>query len=591
MVGIITKTDVLSAIAQETEKMLMETNIILNSADDGVIAIDLDGKIRLINAAAESMLHIPHGTSIGRNLSKIMPDFMTLEVLETGVSQLTKGYQVGSTILVINSSPVFLDGRLIGAVSVLQDITRLEAIAFELEEVKKLKETLLTLVENPYEAAIVVNDKGIIELMNNTFCDFLNVQKEDVIGKPVKSVVPDSKLMEVIETGTPQLAELWKIKDQEVVVMRVPIVKDGKVIGAIGKSLFADLSLAKEFAKKLHKIEDELAYFKSEYHKTQASKYTINNFIGQSEKVKSLKQQIIKAAKTTSTVLITGESGTGKEVISHAIHRASPRKNAPFVKVNCAGIPEQLLESELFGYLEGSFTGAKKGGRLGKFQVANKGTIFLDEIGDMPLAMQAKLLRVLQEKEVEPIGSSKAEKVDVRVIAATNRNLEQLIEDGSFRLDLYYRLNVVTLLTPPLRERIVDIPELCAYLIKKLNVQLGSKIEGISKDALQVLMQYHWPGNIRELQNLLERAINLTDQTILGVSSFNYLLNDVPNETNINDLSSEIIKPFDVAVAEAEKSAILKALEHTKNNRNQAAKVLQIHRSKLYRKLEEYNIT
>ncbi|MDW7675661.1 MAG: sigma 54-interacting transcriptional regulator, partial [Bacillota bacterium] len=565
LVGIITKTDVLSKVAVEGEQMLSEIKIILDSADNGVIAVDLEGKVRLINSVAEKMLDIQPSSAIGRKLRNIKDNFVIYQVLETGKPHLTKRVEINDNILVINSSPVILDGNMVGAVSVLQDITKLETIAFELEEVKNLQETLMTLAENPYEAAIVIDNNGKIKLINNTFCEFLGILQENAIGCFVDDIVPNSKLMDIIKSGEPQLADIWKIKDQEVVVMRAPISKEGKIIGAIGKSLFADISLAKEFAQKVNKIEGELAYYKSELQKVQHSKYSLDNYIGNCDSVNLLKHRVQQAAKTSSTVLILGESGTGKELLAHSIHQLSPRSNGPFVKVNCAGIPEQLLESELFGYIEGAFTGAKKGGRLGKFQVAHNGTMFLDEIGDMPMSMQVKLLRVLQEKEIEPVGSNTSQKVDVRVIAATNRNLLQLIKNGDFRADLYYRLNVVTLSTPPLRERKEDIPELSDYLLKKLNLELKTKVAKISSDAIKILTDYNWPGNIRELQNVLERAINLTDQNELGASCFSYLvspLGQVPEEAE--EIS---VKKLDDAIAEAERKAIVAALAHANNNK------------------------
>jgi transcriptional regulator with PAS, ATPase and Fis domain len=590
LVGIVTKTDILSVIAHEAEKMLMETKIILNSADNGVIAIDLEGKIRILNSAAEKMLDLPQNASVGQYISKLTDKFEINEVLKSGQPQLAQRYNVRGKTFIANTTPVTLNENIVGAVSVLQDTTKLKAIAFELEEVKNLKETLLTLVENPYEAAVVIDDKGIIKLVNKAFTEFFNTSIKEVIGKNVNDVVPDSQLMEVIKTGKPQLADIWKFKGQEFVVMRVPIIKEGKIIGAIGKSLFANMNLAKEFAKRLNQMEGELAYYKSELQKAQTSKYFLENFIGKSEQVKLLKQKIKKAAQTTSTVLILGESGTGKELLAHAIHQLSPRAQGPFVKVNCAGIPEQLLESELFGYHEGAFTGAKKGGQLGKFQAAHTGTIFLDEIGDMPMAMQVKLLRVLQEKEVEPIGSNKQHKIDVRIIAATNRNLEKLIQEDSFRADLYYRLNVVTLQTPPLRERREDIPEICNYLLEKLNKELGTNIKEINQRAMDILNQYTWPGNIRELQNVLERAINLAEQDILTECNFYYLFSNTPNSSNDPLKEEKIIKTLEEKIFEAEKEAIIMALEHTNNNKNQTAKLLGIHRSKLYRKLEQHGI-
>jgi PAS domain S-box-containing protein len=590
LIGLVTKTDILSVIANEAEKMLMETKIILDSADNGVIAVDLEGKIRILNSAAEKMLGLSQNAGIGQYISKLTDKFEFDDVMKSGQPQIAKRYQINGKTFIANSNPVTLKENIVGAVSVLQDITKLEAIAFELEEVKNLQETLLALVENPYEAAVVVDDKGIIKLVNKAFTDFFQKSAIEIIDKHVNEVIPDSQLVEVMQTGKPQLADIWTYAGQEYVVMRVPIVKEGKILGAIGKSLFANMKLAKEFAKRLNQMEGELAYYKSELQKAQTSKYSLENFIGKSEQVKLLKQKIKKASQTTSTVLILGESGTGKELLAHAIHQLSPRANGPFIKVNCAGIPEQLLESELFGYHEGAFTGAKKGGQLGKFQLANTGTIFLDEIGDMPIAMQVKLLRVLQEKEVEPIGSNKQYKIDVRIIAATNRNLEKLIKENIFRADLFYRLNVVTLQTPPLRERREDIPEICNYLLKKLNQELGTKIKEINQKAMEILMQYHWPGNIRELQNVLERAINLAEQDILTENNFHYLLASVSN-TGSNWYNEEkLIKTLEEKIVEAEKEAIFMALQHTNNNKNQAARLLGIHRSRLYRKLEQYGI-
>jgi Transcriptional regulator containing PAS, AAA-type ATPase, and DNA-binding domains len=300
--------------------------------------------------------------------------------------------------------------------------------------------------------------------------------------------------------------------------------------------------------------------------------------------INSLKNMALRVAPSVSTVLITGESGTGKELFAHAIHRTSDRRKERFVKVNCAAIPDNLLESELFGYAEGAFTGAKKGGKPGKFELANRGTIFLDEIGDMPLAMQAKLLRVLQDREIERVGGIEPVYVDVRVIAATNRNVEELVEKGEFREDLYYRLNIIELNIPPLREHMEDLALLVESLIAKLNIKLKKEIQGIDQEAVALLQKYHWPGNIRELENMLEVAINMTEGGILECDDFPYIM----KKTKMDQAESGVT--LSNAKASTEKQLIMDALKQSGDDKKKAAAILAIHPSALYRKLKKYGI-
>lgn len=315
----------------------------------------------------------------------------------------------------------------------------------------------------------------------------------------------------------------------------------------------------------------------------------MESIIGNSERMTWLKAISAKAAKGSSTVLIQGESGTGKEVFAQAIHSAGSRCHGPFIKINCAALPENLLESELFGYDDGAFSGARKGGKPGKFELASGGTIFLDEIGDMSLSMQAKLLRVLQEKEIDRIGGTKTVKVDVRVIVATNRDLEDMVEKGVFRKDLYYRINIVTLLIPPLRERKEDILLLSKALLDKINSRVQHSVQGIMPDALKLLVEYDWPGNVRELENVLERAVNLLDDEV------HIMPEHLPPAFKKMRLFKEK-EPLDNArqlagiVAETEKQAIYRALETAGGNRSKAAQILGIQRSAFYQKLQKHGI-
>ena len=299
------------------------------------------------------------------------------------------------------------------------------------------------------------------------------------------------------------------------------------------------------------------------------------------------KQKALIAAKSNSTVLITGESGTGKELFARAIHNHSDRTDYPFVAVNCAAIPDNLLESELFGYEEGAFTGAKKGGKLGKFELAHKGTIFLDEIGDMSLHLQGKLLRVLQERELDKIGGKSNIFIDVRVIAATNKNLEDLVKNGKFREDLYYRLKVIPITLPTLRERKNDIPLLIDYMIKEYAHKLNKDVIGIEDDASKTLVDYTWPGNVRELQNIIEYSINMSTSSLLT-------LDIIPNNIKAIYYDEKSHKEEEIRTLEdLEKEEIRKAFnkyKHYKKDKELVAKALGISRATLYRKLEKYNL-
>ncbi len=321
------------------------------------------------------------------------------------------------------------------------------------------------------------------------------------------------------------------------------------------------------------------------------TKYKFKNLIGDSEVMQQSFQFIEKIAATNSTVMICGESGTGKELVARAIHYNSDRRNEPMVPVNCGAIPEDLLESELFGYEKGAFTGALKT-RIGRFELANGGTVFLDEIGDMSPALQVKILRVLQEHEFERLGGVKSIKVDIRVIAATHRDLEKAVKQGTFREDLYYRLNVIPFILPPLRERGSDIPLLANHFIGKFNIEKKQNINGISPEALKCLTRYHWPGNVRELENLMERLVILKGKGVIAQEDLPEKLlgaewSDALPSMDIPDSGIS----FNTAVSEFERELILRALKKTNWIKNRAAKLLQLKRTTLVEKIKKIQLT
>lgn len=454
------------------------------------------------------------------------------------------------------------------------------------------------------ERIVVVDREGIIMYMDKAYCDFIHTTQDKVIGEPVQDVIENSRMHIVVKTGREEVQEFQRINGSVMVANRFPIVINGKVEGAVGNVIFPDPEHLRHFKNNIQHLVNDLKYLRSEVEKDLKSKYTFDDLIGESPAFRKVKEFAKVISGGDSSILITGPSGTGKELFANAIHNSSLRDTCPFVPVNCAAIPEELLESELFGYEDGAFTGAKKGGKKGLFEVANNGTIFLDEIGDMALAMQSKLLRVLQEGEIQPIGGEKIIPIDVRIIAATHRDLEKMVEEGTFRQDLYYRINVIKLEVPPLRERKEDIPLLSEALLKKLEKRFYRKGVAISPEVIERLQQHSWPGNVRELENVLERAINVLDNNTIELSDLPLYIRDQktdePNSNQSEGPSSNRewnlltlpiqIQPLKDTLALVEKQVIEKTLEFTHGNKLNAAKLLGIGKTSLYDRCKAYDI-
>lgn len=433
------------------------------------------------------------------------------------------------------------------------------------------------------ECIIFVDVESKIVELSHAYAKFLGVNREDVIGKSVTDVIENTRLPNVIETRVAEIAQAHKIKGKNMIANRIPIIRNGKVEGAFGRVLFKNVEELDELYKQIGDMTQELNFYERSFAKSNSSKYGADDIVGNSPAMGELKKTIKHIAYSKSNVLILGESGTGKELVAHAIHSEYHGEDKPFVCVNCAAIPSELLESELFGYEEGSFTGAKKGGKIGMFQAADGGTLFLDEIGEMPLQMQAKLLRVLQDKKVKKVGSNEAKPVNVRIIAATNRDLEAMVREGTFRDDLYFRLNVISVNIPPLRERVEDLPMLVEVLIDKVSGNPYMDAKGISPEAMEYIKKYAWPGNVRELENVIEHAANFVGSD--GIIH----VNNLPKVVTGLEKSSEI-KTLKQIVDEIERQTIVNALHNNNGSRVKAAKALGISRTSLYEKMEKHNI-
>ncbi len=464
--------------------------------------------------------------------------------------------------------------------------------------------SLHTLINNPYEGVILVDKDGKIKYINALNQRFFSIKLKDYKNKHITEVIPNSGLHLTAKTGKEEIGKLLKINGENRIISRIPVLYKNKVYGAIGKIIFRNTREIEELLKEYNKLQNEVKKYKNHIASLHEAKYTFEDMVGTAPAFLEAKKFAKKIAPTDSTVVLLGESGTGKELFAHAIHLESHRKNGPFVKVNCASIPAELAESELFGYSEGAFTGALRTGKPGKFELADKGTIFLDEIGDLPLSLQAKLLRVLQEKEVERLGKGTPKKVDFRLICATNKNLKQMVEKNQFREDLYYRIFAVPIKIPPLRERKEDIEKLAYHFLSL--IAGDTDVKEISKEYIEILKAYSWPGNIRELKNVIELSVYRTEGRVLLPSSLpTYILESVENipeyieesETKIELTLENIDQPDDSSIKtlkeeleEREKEIIIKALKLTNGNKTKTAQLLGIHRTGLHKKLNKYKI-
>jgi transcriptional regulator with PAS, ATPase and Fis domain len=450
-------------------------------------------------------------------------------------------------------------------------------------DVQYKNDILETIIDSAYEWIVVVNSTGDIVYINKNYCQFLEIEQGEAIGKHVTEVIENSRMHIVAKSGKEEIADLQYIKGNYMIANRIPIFSDGKLIGALGTVIFRDTKEWNKMNSHIKSLMPKLQTYLQDWEENNGAKYTLQDIKSISKPIRDLKEKVKNVASGDISVLIRGESGTGKELFAHSIHALSPRSHQPFIKVNCGAIPEHLLESELFGYEEGAFTGAKKGGKKGKFLLAHGGTIFLDEIGDMPVNMQVKLLRVLQEKEVEPVGAVKPIPVNVRVIAATNRPLEKMIEEKRFREDLFYRINVIPFKIPPLRERPEDISHLTDFFLEKISRRAGKRITTIDEEVRKVFNQHGWPGNLRELENVIEAAVHLTDGERITIYSLPESLKGDP-KILIGQLSLKEI------LEETEKRIIERTLEQVHQDRLEAAKALGISKSSMYEKIKKYKL-
>ncbi|OIJ16012.1 sigma-54-dependent Fis family transcriptional regulator [Anaerobacillus arseniciselenatis] len=564
-------------------------DVIINSTHDGMIAIDEKSMVTLINKSAERMLNVKKEEVLGKSIYEIVPASRLGRVLQTKKIEMNKKQEITNGLTIVTTRvPMIHNDKVIGALAVFKDITEIEQMAEEVTNLKSIQTMLEAIFSSSDDAISVVDENGIGLMINPAYTRLTGLTAGQVIGKPATADISEgeSMHMHVLKNRKSVRGTRMKVgpKKKDVVVNVAPVIVDGKLKGSVG--VLHDMSEIKSLTDELERARRII--------RTLEAKYSFEDIIGTSEEMEFAIEQAKLAASTPATILLRGESGTGKELFAHAIHNASERKYNKFVRVNCAAISESLLESELFGYEEGAFSGAKRGGKRGLFEDANGGSIFLDEIGELSVNIQAKLLRVLQEREIVRVGGTKSIAINVRVIAATNVNLEKAINENSFREDLYYRINRMPIFIPSLRKRKEDIPALCNHLILKINQDYGRKVTGLTASAEKILMNYDWPGNVRELENVLGRAMIFMhfNEIEIDVHHIPELSGEDSKEERSEEMTQQFASFQSLAekVQQFEKEQILFALKNNGGNKTATAKSLKLSIRNLYYKMEKYNI-
>lgn len=588
--GYIRREDVLAELFKQENKSVDLLKVILTSIPMGIFVLDKEKRIinyneaglKMIRSTAEKVMNLPAGEIFSRtHLEQVFATGKTL------LNHLVIKNEIG---ILVDYSPILnYENEVDGIIIVAQDLPMVEEMAMEIEYIKDLNKDLHAILSSIYDEILVVNNKGeLIRFSENIIRDFWKVDLKELIGK---------NILELEDQGlfTPSVTRLVLEKGKKVSVVQE--TKAGRKILAVGNPVFnekneldriiiasRDITETTRLKSELQEIKKISEQYKKELDDFKSKDRFLKKLIYCSPKMEKVINQAKKIADFSSTVLLHGESGVGKEVIAQAIHQLGRRSTKPFLKLNCGAIPENLLESELFGYAKGSFTGADKNGKEGYFKQADDGILFLDEIGEMPVHLQVKLLRVLQEQEVIPIGSTTPIKVNVQIIAATNKKLEKMVEEGTFREDLFYRLNVIPIHIPPLRERTEDISLLAFHFLQQLNEKYERNYH-LTPDAINVLEFYPWPGNVRELQNIVERLVVTADHSAIDAEFVSQFLSLGYQHKKMKPVISRVI-PLQEAIDHVEEQLIVMAMNQYKTT-TKAAKALGISQSSVSRKYQK----
>lgn len=560
---------------------------ILNATYHGIITVDHRGVVMLVNPAAERMIGIRCQDVIGRPIREVIPDSGLPEVLITGEVQTGRRLIVGSNTVISNRTPIYQDGVMVGAVAVIQDVCDLERISEQLQVHQRLVRELEAVIESTDDGIYIADGAGVTLRVNSAYERITGIRREQVVGQHLADLVSrgffsQSATLLVLEQKEPVTILQRILGEKDVIVTATPVMDESGQISMVVTSV-RDITRLNTLRRELEETKALSARYREELQNVLMAK---SGFVGQSPSIRRVIDLTAQVAPFPTTVLIEGESGVGKELVATAIHRQSKRADGPFIKVNCGAIPEHLLESELYGYDPGAFTGAKREGKPGMFELADGGSLLLDEIDSLPLSLQVKLLRVLQEHEVMRLGATRAKRVDVRLISATNKSLESLVAEGRFREDLFYRVNVIRITVPPLRERKEDIPLLLKHFLGLFCREYRLE-KSLASDAVRAMTDYGWPGNVREMRNMLENlVVSIPDPVITRA----HLAPRLSGQSSLKEaVQVHDVIPLREAVDQLERQLLQRALKE-KGSLRQAAKLLGVDHATLVRKAQRLNL-
>ena len=554
--------------------------LVTDKSKIGIIIINSFDQVQSINKSAGRILRPLADTKEFQNSIDL---FIIKRLLPVALAQDPDFNAADEFPFKMTLMPVQIADQTLRLIFLNDPAENIDVILQEFRITQKREYLLNKALELVFEHFGVVDKQGQLVYISQKTCNSIKMWKENALGHHVNKVLPDCALAGVARTGKPKLAFIYQFDKRPVPAIELPINKNGETIGAVCATIFKDVSDATRYLKTIDAKNKKKG--NKGLLKIRDVKYSFSDIVGKDREIAQVKDLAYKISRGDSPVLITGESGVGKEMFALSIHAASSRVKGPFIRVNCAGIPENLLESELFGYEAGAFSGALKEGKPGKFELAHGGSIFLDETGDMSPNMQAKLLRVLQEGEIDRVGGAEALEVDVRVIAATNKNLLQMIKQGGFREDLFYRLSVISLNIPPLRQWKKDIPELIDHFLGKLNFRQGTVVRGVTPETLEALQRYSWPGNVRELENILESALYFCRKGRIRSSDLPTHFWQRLDQEDENFLMNKTRPVAKNKIFNDEYKAMYRALKSCNGNKKQAAKLIGMPRSTFYYKL------
>lgn len=594
LVGTLNAAAVARAMTERYQGRIKQLESILESAHNAIIAIDKDGLVTFYNEAAEKLVWRPKADVIGKHLSQVVIPLGLLDILKTGEKQygykFTIRYSRGPRTYLTNRTPIVEDGEVVGAVGVFQDVSEMEGIAEELTSVKNLNSELEAIIEASYDGIIITDAEGRILRVNRAHARLSGLTPEAIVGKTMEQLVKEgllsaslvdpvlkarSAVSMVVETGS----------GNQLLVTGNPVFDSQGEVRRVVLNV-RDLSELNDLKTQLEATRELSLRYQAELQELRSRMNNQNGIVINSVAMEKVIDLALRVARVDSTVLILGESGVGKDVVARIIHNNSPRQSGPFIKINCGAIPESLLESELFGYEPGAFSGASREGKPGMFELAHNGTLFLDEIAELPLALQVKLLRAIQDREIVRVGGVKARQINVRIIAATNQDLQAMVEEGRFREDLYFRLNVVPIKVPPLRERKEEIIPMAREFLKRFRHEY--KLEkDFSPEVWDAFLQYAWPGNVRELQNMVERLLVTAPGPVITKDNLPIEMAEPGYQVSRNQVTVSGILPLKQAVDEVERQLIEKAV-NVYGSTYKAAKALKVNQSTVARKLNKY---